>query len=664
MPSVNEAYEAPEKPEDLIAWCEKKRTAGKARMPLRQMKMNLAFFLGEQWLVWDGERKVFAKPRQRTDDPNAPVRITANKIGALVERYVARLLKANLEPEALPVTDNDSDVDAAKVGTRILASELHRLDWDTQEVDLYFWVAPLGFSYMQVAWDPGSGPVVGQDEKGNPVPQGEITLDVVPGPELAVDPAGKKRDLSDSLWACRTIAMTPEAVWERWGVRLDGTGERTLAQEVYDLVDSAAGAREGAGSATSVMVHQMWVRPCRAVPQGMVLTYAQDRVLEHTPFPYKHGRLPFVQFNLFPGVGSREGRTWVKDAIPLQADYNDARSREATIRRTLVPKVIAPTGSIDASRLTSRVEVISFNPVGSAPQWLLPDSRWMTQYEAGMNRADAELTDRAGEEDAQFGTRTPAASILAIQEMGDTKLGIPARQHAVGVEQVGWLILELVRQFWMEERVTRTWSEDGDLATEHFRGADVSAQLDVRVKAQSSLPKSKAARVQLAMELMTLPSIAAHMDPRSFFQMLDVPGTDFIVASINLDNKEAEYENSVLAGGQPVEVKPWQNHAIHWKVVNDFRKGEDYRKLTPEGQAIVDAHADTHMAVMQQMATAQAMGAVPHPGHELPAVTPPAPPGAPEGEEGTNARAGIGGPGQPGAVPGVEADTQAASMGN
>lgn len=662
-------FEAPKDPAQLLPWLEAKREAGRTRLPVRQMKLNLAYFLGEQWLVWDTDRRTFAKPRTNTNDPNAPIRITANKMGALIERYIARLLKPEWAPEARPVSDDDHDVDSAKVGTRMMASELHRLDWDAMKEDLYYWVLPLGWSYAQVAWDPSAGSLVGQDNGGKPVHEGNITLDLVPAFELGVDPNSRRRDLSDANWATRTVSMTEEGIWERWGVKITGAEKvRSLGEEVYDLLDN----ENEKPRAHTVSVHQLWLRPSRANPAGLVVTWAGATILEAPkPFPYEHGQLPFVEFDLLPGLGTREGRTFVKDMVPLQADYNDARSREAGVRRTLVPKIVAPTGSIDPNRVTTRVEVITYNPVGAKPDLMLPDGRWMSQYEQSMARADAEMGDRVGETDAQFGTRTPAASILAIQDMTDTNLATPTRLLKSGTARLGWMILALIRQYWTSERVVNTWSEDGDLAIMHFSGAEIDTQLDVRIAAESGLPRSKAARVQLAMDLMALPEISAHIDPRQFFRLIDLPGTDFIVASMNLDVKQAERENGRLMRGETVEVRAWENHAAHYKVHNDLRKSEDYEKLPPPGQAIIDAHADLHLTMLQAQATAQAMGAVPHPGS--PPIqsggAPPAQPGQPgqpggqSPESQINERAGIGGPGQPGSVPGTSADTQAASMG-
>ena len=687
---VSDDYRVPSDPEALIPWLERKRETGKTRLPERQMKLNLAYVLGEQWVVWDNDRRSFRRPSNTRNDPNAPIRVTANKIGSIVEHYISRLTKSNQEPEARPVSDDEDDVSAAKVSTRILHSEMDRVKWkDSIITDLYFWVVTLGWSYVQIMWDAGAGDQVMQDEQGEPIYNGEVSIDICPGFEVGIDPNSKRRDLTDARWAVRSVSMTKEAIYSAYGKVPNVEDSRTLADEVYDLVEGVNDSRKDKGGV--VTVNQFWLRPGnKSKPEGMVVTWAGNEILDGPyPFPYQHGRLPFVQFDLLPGMGTREGRTWVKDLVPLQADYNDARSREAAIRRTLTPKLLAPTGSIDPRRVGTRVEVVTYNPIGTEPHWAIPDSGWMNQYEAAMARADTEMGERAGQSDASSGDASPnmpAAAILALQEADDTRLAIAAKLMAQATSQVGWHVLQLARQFWREDRIVRTWSADGDIEVARFMGADVSAQLDVRVSSESSLPRSKSARTQLAMELWQEQVIT---DPRLYVRMLDLPGTDFITASLNKDAKRAQRENSDLAAGKQRQVELFDNHAVHLEEHNDFRKGEEYEQFDPQTKAVFDGHCAVHESLaLGQMASPVAPGDF---DPEAVASTGAMPGGGPLGQSeyldpmtgappnsmdvasgqaqsaippSQNELAGIGGPGQPGPVPGISTDQQAASMGS
>ena len=691
-----EKFMLPKDPEQLIAWLNDHRTRGTKRMPDLQMKMNLAYLLGHQWIVWDRDRRQFRRPQWRPNDPNAPIQITINKIGGIVERTIARLLKEAPDAECRPASDDEDDVGAARVGTRILTHEMERVGWETVLLDLYFWVVTLGWSYIHIYWDPSAGSIVGElameggeeaeEMATEQIHQGEVRLEMVPAFEVSVDP--NARCMDDARWVVRTVSLTKEGCFEKYGVvppsDMPGT---SLVDEVYSLVDRAA---EGKVQVETVPVHQMWIRPgSRIHPEGAVITWVGNTVLEHKPYPYAHGRLPFVQFDLLPGMGMREGRTWVTDLIAIQADYNDARSREASIRRVMTPKLVFPVGSIDQQRLSSRVEAIPYNQNGNPPNYMMPDARWMTQHETVMNRAQGEMGERAGQADVSSGNAPasmPAASVMALQEADDTKLAISMKLMARSISQVGYQWRALVKEFWDEPRLVRTWSAEGDIEVGDFMGADLSDKLDVHVSMDSSLPKSKAARLNLLMTLLQIPGV--FNNPRDFLKQLDMPGISPVLASLSIDNKQADRENAKMLKGDyiGVQVHEWDNHEIHIQEHNDFRKTLEYERLYvaaleeqenqqdpnmpgPATQAVafIDAHVQAH----QEMIIAQMMSAPQLPGQPGGAAGSPhmeqmqsdteAPPGS---ETAIHNAAGIGGgPGEPGVVPGIDADTQAKRMG-
>lgn len=683
MASETNPFAVPGKEKELLAWIKSKVDNGRSRMPDVQMRNSMAFVLGHQWSVWDRSSGRFETPRPRSNDPNPPVRITANKIGAIVERSIAKLTKAAPMPQARPVSDGDDDKDTARVATRLLEHELDRLQWDSFLTEFYFWPVTLGYSYIHVFWDPDSGPDVGEVDN-KPVKRGEIKLEKVPAFELAVDPSAKT--MEDALWADRKTSWSKEAVWNKWGVQPEGAESgRSLADDVYALgttdMNFGAGQRNKDNS-EYVYVHQFWMKPCRAAPKGLVITYCGNTVLEKKEtFPYDHAMLPFIQADLLPGLGTREGRTWVNDLIPLQIDYNDARSREATIRRLLTPKILAPSGSIDPQRVSARVEIIPYAPTGEKPSMMIPDSGWLAQFEEGMNRADLEMGDRAGQSDASAGrahASQPAASILALQEADDTKLAISIKQLNAFIEKTGWQILRLIKQFWTEDRTVRTWSDqDGALEMYHYSNADVAEQLDVHISSESGVPRSQASRAQLALDLNAR-GIPPFTDPIMLMKFIDMPGADLIMDALNIDTRQAHRENGWLINGNPVAVNHFDKHFVHLMEHNNMRKSTDYEQASPQVKAQIDAHCSAHEEVISGLQA----------NNDFVGLTMA---GMPMGEGGGNVReninykdlapnqqaalgmqagippadgpsksdqTGIGGPGQPGRVPGQSVESQ------
>lgn len=682
----------------MISWARRMMDEGHG-LPEREVYQNLAFMLGHQWVEWDVRQRRLEQPRVRRGDPNAPVRITVNKMGALVERVISRLTKSFPMPECRPVTEEEDDIGSAKVGTRILQSEMNRLQFDVILPRLYFWVMPLGWSFVHVYWNPSKGSFVGSDEvTGDTVLEGEIDMDVVPGVEMKVDP--NARTWRDVRYCVRTAGLTRAAIYEQYGVT-KLTGEtapiRAIADDLFKLSDGQVGnadaERQAKVKAERLAVHQIWVKPGgRAYPKGLVMTWCGSTILELlTEYPYDHGELPFVPFSLLPGLGHPEGRTWMGDLRSMQRDYNDARSREATIRRTLVPKLLAARGQIDPSRLTSRVEVVDYAPTGPEPKWMVPDGRWMSQFESAMQRSNSEMGDRAGQGEASQGQSAagaPAAAILALQEADESKLAISAKELSQSIERLGWQVLMLVRQFWDEERLVRTWSEDDRLQIARFRGSDLPRQLDVHVSSESQLPKSKAARAQLALDLWDRHIMT---DPAQFIRLLEVPGIGFLQEDFDRATRQAEREYSKIMTGTPVDPQDWHEHQVHIARHKQDMSTEEYEDADPMIQQGMQQHLKEHYMWLQYQTTGQLppglagggnipgpaggggeeMGNMPaNPHGDNPAYLNPMtgrPPDTLAGEPSALTMnpppSLIGGPGQQGAVPGVSADTQLARTG-
>lgn len=673
----------------LIPWLNAQKDRGRPTIQNMQMKLNLAFVLGYQWVTWDARVRAYRRPNIDVTDPNAPVRIKSNKIASLLERTIAKLTKQAPIPEARPITDDANDVDAARVASRVLSHELDRLHWPNRLQKFLFWPGTLGWSYMHVYWDPDAGEAMGPDPDpdtdgdNDAIMTGNLCMEEIPAFELSVDPGAFS--MEEAVWAIRTTTMTREQAWLRWDVTLEGGATRNLSQEVHAL-----GPVENSKPTDDwVEINQLWLKPSKIAPKGAVITWSQAILIERKDWPYDHNELPFLQCNFLPGIGTREGRTWVQDLLDLQTDYNDNLSREATIRRQLTPKMIYAVGQMDPARVTSRVEMLPYMPgVSQTPPHLeLPNAAWAQQFEIGMNRTQNDMGERAGISDASQGhaaSSAPAASILALQDADDTRLLIHATELADFISRLGQQMLLLVKQFWTEDRVVRVWSEEDVLAAYRYSGADIDESLDVRVSSESALPKSKAARAQLILEVAArYPEL---IQPVDVIRMLELPGTDFLVRSIDVDTKKQWREISDMLEGQDCEVKAFDNHAVHLQVLNQFRKSIDYEQLDELSQARFDAHAAVHeMLVLKQLgmavpspqpaqdpnALAQAQmvsqgaagAGVPQP---VPTPAPTGMPGvSPMSDGNIQQAAGIGqAAGQPGRVPGVPADTQAHSMGS
>lgn len=681
-----------------------------------EAKRNLAFYRGYQYLVNAGTSAQPTLKRALPDDedPHSRVMITINKVGPQVDRLVAKMTKGNPVPECRPVSQDEKDVSGAQVGTRILASENQRLDMALKIIRLYYWVVPCSTAFLHMCWNDKDGPPVGKGSKDQPLFKGNVDVNIVPHFQIVMNPDAP--DMHGARWCIHELAMTADEIYEEWGVEVPSDAPRlnTLTDEM-----SMLGMTSRTTSDTDTekfSVRRLWLPKgkSRSCKDGMKFVWCGEKALEdRIDFPYDHNHLPFAQFNFLPPQESAWGTTSITRTIEMQKDYNHARSREADIMDRLVPFLVAAQNQVDPDLFGDLVQILTYRGAAPPPSYVTPPDGWQNMWERTMDRADHEFGEATGITEAAKGGlagTSPGVTVLAQQEAAAEPLHVPAKELTKGLSEYGWQHLMLVKQYWDEKRLVRTWSEAGKLEVERFSRADLSSQLDVHVSPESALPRSKAGRAELAIQLWQNGLVT---DPRVFVRMLELPSTDVLAKSFDEDVKHAERENDMLAHceltstkqpqidpdtGQPVidsldgrpvmedvpvfegmpEVEDWHNQEVHVAVHNSYRKTDEFQKSSDVVKAAFEAHVNVHMEIMgsrqqaQQQQTMMAAGGPPGagaapggPAQELGGLVPPNMDGSqrPPVPDITRLAMMGGRAGHPGRVPGVSPDDQAAAMG-
>lgn len=693
IPLDPDSYEPTMGAEALISFLEGWHAEGlRARASAsNQAALNIAFYQSRQWVTpGKSDASVLERMDRDLEDPDS-VMLTINKFAEKVDHFNAKLLKSNPQAECRPVSEEEDDIKSAVVGTRLLHAEGHRLK--SSELVLprtYVWVTPAGWAYQQTTWD---------DEAK------QVSLEIAPHNEVTFDPSTQYYDCERTRWVCRTTALTDRECWERYGrIPSEASKIRTLTEDLQRL----ASPNPTPGIA-KMAVRQLWLRPGahRSLPRGLCVTWAGKTILDGPmPWPYTHQtHLPIVQFNCQPPMDTPLGRTPFSDIIDMQIDYNAARSVEADIRRRLVPLLLAVKGSIDPDLLAGLVHIVEYEQYGVEPHYSVPNPNWMAQYEGPMNRADSEMGARVALGPASVGDlagTSPGVTALTLQETAAEPLQHSSRELAAALGEQGWQHLMLIKEFWPDKRLVSTFSEQGRPITMYFERADLKDQLDVWVSVESALPRSKAGRAQLALELHKV-------NPEEFpfrrvIEMLELPPTDTLVSSYNRQAREAEWENDHMIEqtrklrltyrddidpqtGVPVRVlsdesieavtkatpkiEDWQDDAEHLRIHDELCMTPVYRALPDASKAVIQAHRRIHLerlgTKMQNASLPVVNGTAPSNGSNItadPLVAGMAVPTSTQNALQQYAGTTGGVEGEQGPVPGVDPDMQAALTGS
>jgi hypothetical protein len=146
---------APDRKSALVAAVLKRyKDASEAKMSWEnQAYINIAFLLGYQWLNWDdgtGFIEIAADPEQR-------YHLVHNLIQPAVRTQVSRIIAHKPWVTCLPTTAEQDDVDAARLGTKLLEFWRRKLMTSTLEVDFCTWLATCGTAIWRVGWDAHAG---------------------------------------------------------------------------------------------------------------------------------------------------------------------------------------------------------------------------------------------------------------------------------------------------------------------------------------------------------------------------------------------------------------------------------------------------------------------------------------------------------------------------
>lgn len=138
----------------------------------KQAYKNIAFLLGYQWLDWqDGSGLV-----EHAVAPGERYHLVHNLIQPAVRTAVSRITAHRPWVTALPVTNEQEDINAARLGTKLLQHWRRKLFSQSKMVDYATWLVVIGKAFWRVGWDAHAGRSLTQRPLA-PAPEGLVSAD-------------------------------------------------------------------------------------------------------------------------------------------------------------------------------------------------------------------------------------------------------------------------------------------------------------------------------------------------------------------------------------------------------------------------------------------------------------------------------------------------------
>lgn len=610
----------------------------------RQWYINLAFYIGKQNVSVVGAGSSATGVRLYV--PPAPYyrsRPVINRIRPIIRTELAKLTAQKPTATIVPATSEDRDLLAAQAGEQIWESIYRDKKVKSAFRRSMLWTLTCGTGFIKSFWDPNKFDKVSKTK-------GDFSYETVTPFHLFV-PDLMSEDIEDQPYVIHIQTKSPE--WIR--LNYPGIKAEPNVVEANDILNDSFLNLVGAGDfrKNSVLCYEVWAKPghIEFMPNGGMFTVIGSTVVQFVESnPYIHQQFPFTKFDHIPN-GRFYSDSVISDLVPIQREYNRTRGQMIEAKNKMGhPQIMAAQGSVDASRITTEPgQVIEYKLGFPAPQ-PLPLQNIPSYVIQEVERLTMDFEDISGQHQVSKGQVPPgvtaATAISFLQEQDESMLSTSFDSIEEGFEKIGYQTLCYVKQYWDIPRMVKVTGADNHFNVMSFVGSQLGDNTDIRVEAGSALPTSKSAKQALLMDLMG----QGFIPPEKGLELMDVGGVRKLYEEIQIDSAQASRENMrmsqvndkvmeeylqtfmaidpetgqpqkdemgqpmltdpntggplVDAEGNPTEpplivpVNSFDNHEVHIKVHNNYRKSQEYEQLDQPVKDLFEEHVNQHMMAL------------------------------------------------------------------
>jgi vacuolar-type H+-ATPase subunit F/Vma7 len=587
---------------------------------LSTWELNRSFYAGDQWVYWN-KTKI---ERPVLEPESVRVLLVDNRIIGIVRTEIAKMSKQRPTFTVIPTTAEQEDVKASETGERILDFLWKHLGLSVRLEEALLWSRVCAAGFWKVVWDSGGGKKFGivVDEDENPVinedtgkphqpedfdemPEGmsaktiatgDVHVEVVSPFEIYPDPLAKVLD--ECEWLIQVSIQSKDFVKQRYNVEMEpdanitpGTPEVRLPIQV-----------ESGQTYKGIKVFEYWEKASADCPQGRHCVWAKETILEDTPNPYKH--LPYVMFRSIQVPGRFWGSSVTEQLRGPQTELNKIKSQIIeNAQRIGNPSILIPaTSNTKISGVPGEEIRYDDASMNSRPEYLRPPDMPAYVIEQ-INRIEASMQEISGQHEVSQAQVPPgvkaASAINLLQEADDTRLGPAIAEMEVSLGKAGTMLLEVVAEYWTDERVVMIAGENHQLDAIHFKGAALKENTQVECQTGSMLPQSKAARQAAIQDFLALAFQyeGQAMNPRFLAKTLkdlDAGALAKFYGDLDQDEGQINRENQELAQEQVVKLHVYDNTQLHIEGHTEWQRSAGYASLPPMAKNLAELHVREH----------------------------------------------------------------------
>ncbi|MGZ6852648.1 MAG: portal protein [Mycobacteriaceae bacterium] len=574
-----------------------RHAAAQARLPFdREAWLNLAFYLDQQYVDWDKDAKTLRPIPRPKDQQNLP-RPIVNKVMHYVQQAHATVLQDKPSADVLPADDEILSIGAADLSKAYCTyvSEPTNANWDRQLARAALWAMIAGNGWMKFTWS---------TKLERP--------DIIPPSYFEVFPDPYAKEFGKARYVIHSQFMDREQVYELWGKDIPAGASESIDPQRASLL-------QGMGSApvlNGVTVNELWAKPSRRHPKGQYVVWSgTEQLVPAGDLPYEHlklrgGRLPFTHIGCIERPDSLFYRSPVSYLRSAQMLLNKYHAQKVMNREAFANAKWWVPSELDLEELPSDkprqvLRGISMN--GQLKPELIAGVGMPDNGDGAM--IEEQMMHIVGQHEvsqAQVPGRVEAAkAIELLKESDEGRYKAMLDTIDQGIAEGWWQTLMLAKQFEKDSIMLQCYSPEGLPEIKRFKKDRINPGMKIKVVRMNGLGRTRAQRQD---NLMLLWQNWIIQDPSLMAELMEVPIPSFTEPKA-LDMRLARNENLDMAAGQAITPNSWDDHAIHLREHNDYRKTSEFLLLPQKTKTLFEYHCEKHeeLAVAVAQKNAQLM---------------------------------------------------------
>ena len=449
-------------------------------------KLNLNFFSGNQYCdisplgdVVEEDKRFYWQSRR-----------VFNHIAPTVDSRIAKLEKRKPDLKVRAFSDEDGDVQAAKLATGVLKYVQERIGLGEIFSKGIVWSETCGSAFYKILWAEDGGRQVAVDMENKPVFEGEVQVRAVSPFEIFPDRLDAE-DLDEVNSLIHAQVVTTEYIYERFGVAvaaqsIQGLSLRGEPSAAKTVTDGHGLSKEQLSQ--GVILLERYTKPNREYQNGRLEIVADGKLLYAGDLPYINGErgqriFPFVKQDCLRLPGAFFASSVIDRMIPVQRAYNAVRNRKHEFLNRLSMGVLTvEDGSVDTDELAEEGllpgKILVYRQGGKAPE-MLDCGSIPSEFKDEESWLEKEFAFIGGVSDlSQSSTPARVTSATGLQlllSQDESRLTATIACIERAVKEVGRQILRLYRQFAGTARLMTLTGENKKAQVYYFN----ASKLDV-----------------------------------------------------------------------------------------------------------------------------------------------------------------------------------------